>query len=154
MKSILVFVAVLVLPITIWAMTPISDSELSDVTGQSGVTIIIDVTMNIQFATIAWGDPDGCEINYKSPVGLDTDVSYLGVKSSKKSKQIVNSSTAGISNDENTFSTALYSYTMRDPIAFEAMSSYHFMPVIPDEDHLRLFLKSLQMPYMPWYSRW
>jgi len=153
MKSVGAVLVILLLSVSGWAMTPISDSELSDVTGQSGVTIIIDVTMNIQFATIAWGDPDGCEINFNSQGGLDTEGSHLGFKSPKKSKQIVNSSTAGISDDENTFPTALYSYTMRDPIAFEAVS-YHFIPVIPDEDHLRLFLKSLQMPYMPWYSRW
>jgi len=40
-------------------MTPVSDSDLSKVTGQAGVNINADLTMNIGIGTLAWGDADG-----------------------------------------------------------------------------------------------
>jgi hypothetical protein len=61
MRSIVVFFIILALPVTL-AMKPISDSELSDVMGQSGISINVDMTMNIQIGTIAWGDSDGAVI--------------------------------------------------------------------------------------------
>jgi hypothetical protein len=51
-----VFVA---LPMSVMAMTTIADNDLSTVTGQSGVSIGADVTMNITADVIAWGDSDG-----------------------------------------------------------------------------------------------
>jgi hypothetical protein len=59
MKKILQFVCIFLLPISVWAMTPVSDSDLSSVTGQSGVNINADLTMNINIGTLAWGDSDG-----------------------------------------------------------------------------------------------
>jgi len=47
------------LPLSVMAMTPVSDSTLSDVTGQAGVNINADLTMNIGIGTMAWGDADG-----------------------------------------------------------------------------------------------
>ena len=52
---IFVFVA---LPMSVMAMTTISDNDLSAVTGQAGVSIGADITMNVSFGTIAWGDSD------------------------------------------------------------------------------------------------
>jgi len=40
-------------------MTPVTDSDLSNVTGQAGVNINADLTMNISIGTMAWGDSDG-----------------------------------------------------------------------------------------------
>jgi len=59
MKRVLTFLAIMLLPLSVMAMTPVSDSTLSDVTGQAGVNINADLTMNIAIGTMAWGDADG-----------------------------------------------------------------------------------------------
>jgi len=59
MKRVLTFLAIMLLPLSVMAMTPVSDSTLSDVTGQAGVNINADLTMNIGIGTMAWGDADG-----------------------------------------------------------------------------------------------
>jgi len=59
MKRVLTILAILLLPLSVWAMTPVSDSDLSKVTGQAGVNINADLTMNIGIGTMAWGDADG-----------------------------------------------------------------------------------------------
>jgi len=51
--------AILLLPLSVWAMTPVTDADLSNVTGQAGVSINADLTMNINIGTMAWGDSDG-----------------------------------------------------------------------------------------------
>jgi len=51
--------AVMALPMSVMAMTSMQDSDLSTVTGQSGVSIGADITMNLSFGTVAWGDLDG-----------------------------------------------------------------------------------------------
>jgi hypothetical protein len=56
------------IPLSLSAMTPMSDEDLSDVSGQTGVSIWVDLTMNIHIDTLAWGDSDGLgAITYKSP---------------------------------------------------------------------------------------
>jgi hypothetical protein len=57
-KAILILLGML-LPISAQALTQISESDLSNITCQAGITIVFDVTMSIHFDTIAWGDPDG-----------------------------------------------------------------------------------------------
>jgi len=62
MKKILTAIVLFVfvaLPMSVMAMTSISDSDLSTVTGQAGVSIGADITMNVSFGTVAWGDSDG-----------------------------------------------------------------------------------------------
>ena len=59
MKRVLTILAILLLPISVWAMTPVTDSDLSKVTGQAGVSINQDVAMDIPMGTMAWGDSDG-----------------------------------------------------------------------------------------------
>ncbi len=59
MKRVLSFVVLMLLPLCLMAMKPVSDSTLSNVTGQSGVSIDIDVAMNITFDSMGWGDTDG-----------------------------------------------------------------------------------------------
>ena len=154
MKRVAAVLSILLLSVSGWAMTPISDSELSDITGQSGVTIIIDVTMDIQFATIAWGDPDGCEINYNNGAGeYVTAENYLG--SSQKTKRSVKSSAAGISNnDGNPIFMLSNSYSKPGLIAFEALGNGTF---IPDDAFMLSYLRSLEMLQhvpMPWFSGW
>ena len=55
----IVLFTLLVLPMSVLAMTDINDDELSTVTGQAGVSINVDVTANLTIGTIAWGDSDG-----------------------------------------------------------------------------------------------
>ena len=153
MKSIAAVLSILLLSVSGWAMTPISDSELSDITGQSGVTIIIDVTMDIQFATIAWGDSDGCEINYHG-TSADAAAGYY-LLSSQKSKRPVKSGATGISNnDGNPIFMLSNSYSKPGLIAFEALGNGTF---IPDDAFMLSYLRSLKMPQhvsIPWFSRW
>lgn len=59
MKRVLTFLAIMLLPLSVMAMTPVTDSDLADVTGQAGVNINADLTMNIGIGTMAWGDNDG-----------------------------------------------------------------------------------------------
>jgi hypothetical protein len=61
------------------AMKPISDLTLSSVTGQAGVNINADLTMNISIDTLAWGDSDGITGVY-SPWSLaPINGGYVGV---------------------------------------------------------------------------
>jgi hypothetical protein len=71
MKSFLALLTVLLLPVSVWALTPLADDELSEIRGQSGVSIMPNITMNIHFDVIAWGDSDG--------IGGSTSGGYVGV---------------------------------------------------------------------------
>lgn len=55
----IVLFALVVLPMSVMAMTTIGDNELSTVTGQAGVSINVDVTANLTIGTLGWGDSDG-----------------------------------------------------------------------------------------------
>jgi hypothetical protein len=59
MKQVLLILAFLTLPLSVPAMTPLGDSELDQVSGQSGVSIVPNITMDIHFDVLAWGDADG-----------------------------------------------------------------------------------------------
>ncbi|MGD0821835.1 MAG: DUF6160 family protein [Desulfomonilia bacterium] len=63
-KNILLFLAILMLPVTAGAMTPISDHELSNVTGQAGVSISMDVMMNSTFGSFKFSDTDNDPVNW------------------------------------------------------------------------------------------
>ena len=73
MKKILTAIVLFVfvaLPMSVMAMTTISDNDLSAVTGQAGVSIGADITMNVSFGTIAWGDSDTTgfiQLMFKTP---------------------------------------------------------------------------------------
>jgi len=51
--------AAFLLPFSAAAMAPITDSELSAVTGQAGVSINLDATVQLDADVVAWGDADG-----------------------------------------------------------------------------------------------
>lgn len=55
----IIFFVVVVLPMSVLAMTAIDDNELAEITGQAGVSINVDITANLSIGTIAWGDSDG-----------------------------------------------------------------------------------------------
>jgi len=79
MKRVLTFLAIMLLPLSVMAMTPVSDQTLSDVTGQAGVNINADIMMDIAIGTLAWGDSDGI-LNGGHPLWGTTDGGgYVGV---------------------------------------------------------------------------
>jgi len=69
----------MLLPLSVMAMTPVSDSNLSDVTGQAGVNINADLTMNIGIGTMAWGDSDGIGALSQFGWATGTTGGYVGV---------------------------------------------------------------------------
>jgi len=79
MKRVLTILAILLLPLSVWAMTPVNDSDLSNVTGQAGVNINADLTMNITIGTMAWGDSDGIQGTYDC-WATNTSGGYIGIK--------------------------------------------------------------------------
>ena len=86
MKRVLTFLALMLLPLSVMAMTPVSDSTLSDVTGQAGVNINADLTMNIGIGTVAWGDSSGIDAGFTSygwtaaPAGGYVGVNNLNIQ--------------------------------------------------------------------------
>jgi hypothetical protein len=63
MKSVQAALIIILVPLSLWAMTPLADSELSLVNGQAGVSIMPNITMDIHIDCIAWGDSDGLGSN-------------------------------------------------------------------------------------------
>ncbi|HOO90655.1 MAG TPA: hypothetical protein PLA74_07500 [Syntrophales bacterium] len=61
MKRVLTFLAIMLLPLSVWAMTPVTDSDLAGITGQAGVNINVDLLMNVEINTLAWGDDNGID---------------------------------------------------------------------------------------------
>lgn len=59
MEKTILIIAGIFLSLSAMAMKPMDETDLSKITCRSGVSIMVDVTMNIHFGTIAWGDPDG-----------------------------------------------------------------------------------------------
>jgi len=81
MKRVLTFLAIMLLPLSVWAMTPVTDSDLADVTGQAGVNINADLTMDINIGTMAWGDDDGVSDYWTTYVAFPEypDGGFVGV---------------------------------------------------------------------------
>lgn len=62
MKRVLFVLAVMLLPLSVFAMTPINDNEMSDVTGQAGVTIDVgNMHISMAIGSITYGDLDGLD---------------------------------------------------------------------------------------------
>ena len=68
-----------VLPVSVYAMKPMADQELSHVTAMAGVSFFVDITMNISIDTIAWGDSDGLAPGPYNPWSITTSGGYVGV---------------------------------------------------------------------------
>jgi hypothetical protein len=68
----------LLVPLLLPAMTPMPDEALSRVTGQAGVSINPNLTMDIHADVIAWGDSDGLgSSNIWGETG--TEGGYVGI---------------------------------------------------------------------------
>jgi hypothetical protein len=57
-RKVILYLAMLLLPVTALAMTPVTDSELSGVTGQAGVTIYMDMPIKYTFGSFKFSDTD------------------------------------------------------------------------------------------------
>ncbi|MGI6385962.1 MAG: DUF6160 family protein [Desulfomonilia bacterium] len=79
MKRVFTFLAIMLLPLSVMAMTPVSDQTLSDVTGQAGVNINADLRMDITIGTLAWGDADGITAAANPGWALTEAGGYVGV---------------------------------------------------------------------------
>jgi len=81
MKKIVLIVAVLLvmLPVLSFAKTTISESELSELTAQEGVTISMSglSISNIQLAVQSWGDSDGFTL-YTSSGWIGASIAMTG----------------------------------------------------------------------------
>jgi len=75
MKIWIMLLTLLLLPLSAGAMTPVADRELAEVTGQAGVNINPDVTLDISIGTMAWGDADGVA----GPADPPADGGYVGL---------------------------------------------------------------------------
>ena len=70
--------AMLVLPLSSMAMKAMDDKALEGVSGQAGVSIAVDITMNIHIDCIAWGDSDGLAPGPFNPWNVSTTGGYVG----------------------------------------------------------------------------
>lgn len=82
---VIALMAMLMLPFTSFSMTAMEDGDLSSVTGQAGVSINLDATVNLTADVVAWGDADGITsgtyTNNPGWVGLtDLNVANLRVR--------------------------------------------------------------------------
>ncbi len=77
-KMLPVLLAALLLPLSAMAMKPLDEADLSRISGQSGVSIYVDVTMSIHISTLAWGDSDGLGKGPYNPWGIQTSGGYVG----------------------------------------------------------------------------
>lgn len=59
----------LIFPVPSMAMSALEDSDLSTVTGQSGVSINFDANIHLELDQAAWGDKDGLGTTEASGAG-------------------------------------------------------------------------------------
>lgn len=105
MKRVLTFLAIMLLPLSVWAMTPVTDSDLSNVTGQAGVNINADLTMDINIGTMAWGDADGVTGPYDPWTTVGTG-GYVGMTGFNIHNLVIRARTDTADN-YNTYSTLM-----------------------------------------------
>ena len=79
MKSASLAVLIVAFLLSMMAMTPVRDHDLSQVIGQAGVSINTDIMMNIAIDTLAWGDYDGIFEGGHPSWGTTADGGYVGL---------------------------------------------------------------------------
>jgi hypothetical protein len=77
MNKVFVIFAFILLPVSVLAMSPLSDEDLSNISGRAGVSIMPNITMSIHIDVLAWGDSDGLGSDYIW--GVNTRGGYVGV---------------------------------------------------------------------------
>ena len=133
-KSIFLIVALLCMPLPALAMKVMDDRALEEISGQSGVSIFVDITMNIHIDTLAWGDSDGLGPN--NIWGIATSGGYVGVTNLSMSNLYIGPRTDAYN--------GLY------PITIDVANG---VPRGPDETYIRIDLEALRNPFLLWNSR-
>jgi len=77
LKKILLILASILIAQNAFAMKPMNNADLSQVAGRSGISINVDVTMNVHFDVLAWGDSDG--LGAVNIWNEETTGGYIGV---------------------------------------------------------------------------
>jgi hypothetical protein len=78
-KRIFILAILLCVPLTSMAMKSMDDKALDGISGQAGVSIMVDITMNIHIDTLAWGDADGLAPGPNNPWTIQTQGGYVGL---------------------------------------------------------------------------
>jgi hypothetical protein len=136
MKSALLFFIVFLLPFSTWAMTPLTDSELSDVSGQAGVSIMPNINMDIYIGVIAWGDTDG--LGASNIWGEKTTGGYAGVTNFNITNLYIGPR------------TDYYGYNGSYPITIDGAT---IISHTVDDSYIRMDLSTLQNPLMTLNTR-
>jgi hypothetical protein len=136
MKSTLLFFMILLCSFSTWAMIPLTDSDLSDVSGQAGVSIMPNITMNIYIGVIAWGDSDGLGAN--NIWGEKTTGGYFGVTN------------FAINNLYIRPRKDAYGYNVLTPITIDGTTVISHSV---DDSYFHIDLSALQNPLMTWNTR-
>jgi len=122
----------MLLPLSVMAMTPVSDSTLSDVTGQAGVNINADLTLNIDIGSMAWGDSSGVDANTGAGWSQAGSTGYVGVTGFNitnlriKAREVADGKKAH--SDLNTYATTGNTYTTYSlkPITIDVATSQQY----------------------------
>jgi hypothetical protein len=79
MKKLAIILAMLMITSSAFALDTISDSDLNDVTGQAGVSILINSVVIVKTAqTSGYGDDDGAQVNWVNIVQDNTSTTAIG----------------------------------------------------------------------------
>jgi hypothetical protein len=135
MNKISVIFVFIVLPASVFAMSPLSDEDLSSISGQAGVSIMPNITMSIHFDILAWGDSDGLGPN--NIWGVQTSGGYVGIKNLTLTNLYIGPRTG--------------SYTGMWPITIDVSSG---IVRAFDEAYTRIDLEYLQNPLMQSNLKW
>jgi hypothetical protein len=135
MNKVFVIFIFILLPVSVFAMSPLSDEELSSISGQAGVSIMPNITMDIHIDVLAWGDSDGLGSN--NIWGVQTSGGYVGVTNLTLTKLYIGPRTG--------------SYTGMWPITIDVSNG--FVRAV-DESYTRLDLEYLQNPLMLSNLKW
>lgn len=85
MKRIFMLLAIIVWSVSLWAMSPLSDSDLSDVNNQASLGINHHVMKGTGIGTMVYGDHDGSstfwQISIDHPSNFDIHIDAEGVAS-------------------------------------------------------------------------
>lgn len=79
MKKLLVLLCVVLCPLSAMALSEESDETLAAITGQAGVSINPNFTVDISISTIAWGDKTGVDPSTAGGWGQVGTTGYVGV---------------------------------------------------------------------------
>ena len=135
MNKVFVIFIFILLPVSVLAMSPLSDEDLSNISGRAGVSIMPNITMSIHIDVLAWGDSDG--LGSDNIWGVQTSGGYVGVTNLTITNLYIGPRTG--------------SYTGMWPITIDVSNG---VVRAVDESYTRLDLEYLQNPLMLSNLKW